>query len=134
MTGVHHRRAPPSRFRPRTCTPAPSRRPAIVSSFPPLVFSATAAGRRVRAGALSFPRLLEISQVGRRLVLLCRHQVAVRAHHIDLLPDADMLVALGTNGLDPDRTAHAMVALDDRPGTGQSMVDGRDFVLENVRI
>src|SRR5262245_58084616 len=79
-------------------------------------------------GALSFSRLLEISQIRRRLVLLGGHQVAIRAHHVDLFADADMLVALGTNGLDPDRSAHAMVALDDGPGTGQRMVDGRDFV------
>src|SRR5262245_62381986 len=85
-------------------------------------------------GALSFPRLLEISQIGRRLVLLGGHQVAVRAHHVDLFPDADMLVPLGTNGLEPYRIAHAMIALDDCPGTGERMVDGCDFVLENVRI
>src|SRR5262245_48357735 len=96
------------------CLIVPSLYPCVLTRLRPPGFA---------QGVLSFPRLLEISQIGRRLVLLGGHQVAIRAHHVDLLPDADMFIALGTNGLDPDRIAHAMVALDDRPRTGQRMVD-----------
>ncbi len=42
------------------------------------------AGRRMVAGEpqLSLSRLLEIAQIGRRLILAGRHQVAVAAHEI----------------------------------------------------
>src|SRR5262249_43208495 len=70
----------------------------------------------------------------RRLVFLGRHQIAIGAEHIVLLPDPDMLVALGTNRLDPDRVALAMVVLSYRPRSGQRIVDRCNFVVENVRI
>src|SRR5258708_37012665 len=49
----------------------------------------------------SFLRLLEISQIRRRLVLLGGHQEAIRAQHVALLADDEMRVVLGTRHLDP---------------------------------
>src|SRR5713101_1081418 len=114
-------------------TPKPLRPPAILSSSP-LFFPCAAARTFLYRITLSFPCLFEVSQVRWRLILLGGHQVAVRAHHVNLLPNADMFVALGTNGLDPNRMADAMVALDDRPRAGQRIVNGCDFVLEDVCI
>src|SRR5262245_42272850 len=83
---------------------------------------------------LLLPNLLEIPQVRRRLVFLGRHQIAVGAEHIVLFPDTDMLVALSTNRLDPDRVALATIVLSYRPRSGQRIVDRCNFVMENVRI
>src|ERR1700730_12008984 len=60
--------------------------------------------------------------------------MAIGAEHINFRPDAHMLIALGANGLDPDRTARAMVVLGHGPRTGQRIVDRRDFVVKGVRI
>src|SRR5579883_2278805 len=73
--------------------------------------------------------LLEIAQIGRRLVLLGRHQVAVAAEEIVLLADADMIIALAADHVGkPDRFVadHAPVGLIDDPRPGQRMVDGGD--------
>jgi hypothetical protein len=40
---------------------------------------------------------LEVAQVGRRLVLLGRHKVAVGAKKIVLLADADVVIAFAAN-------------------------------------
>src|SRR5262249_40168798 len=48
-------------------------------------------------------RLVEISQIRRRLILLRGHQVAIGAQEIILLADDHMMVVLGTNRLAPDR-------------------------------
>src|SRR4051812_49436187 len=51
-----------------------------------------------------FPRLVEESQIRRRLVLASGHQMVVGAQEIVLLADDDMTVVLGANGLAPDRS------------------------------
>jgi hypothetical protein len=60
----------------------------------------------------SLTKLFEVSQIWRLLVLLGGHQKAIGAEHIVLRTDADMLVAFGTNGLDPNRIRHPIIALD----------------------
>src|SRR5262247_3528190 len=80
------------------------------------------------------PRLLEISQVRRRLVFLGGHQVAVRAEEIVLVPDRDVMVVLGTVVLVPDRIVVATIFLGDGPGAGQRIVDRRDLVQQQVAI
>ena len=84
----------------------------------------------------SLPGLLEISQVRRRLVFLGGHEQAVAAQEKALVVDFDVAVALGTNLLDPFRLLdrHAGIGLGDRPRPGQRVVDGRDLVVEDVRI
>src|SRR5262245_28646967 len=61
--------------------------------------------RRGRAASrrLLLLRLVEISQIRRRLILLRGHQVAIGAQEIILLADDHMMVVLGTNRLAPDR-------------------------------
>src|SRR5262245_30225892 len=76
----------------------------------------------------------EVAQIGRRLVLLGRHEVAVRAQEIIFLADGHMLVALAAIVLDPDRLAHAAVFLGDRPRTGERRVDRGDLVVEEVAV
>src|ERR1700730_17245323 len=77
----------------------------------------------------SLLRLVEIFQIRRLLSLLGGHQVAIRAHHKVLPVDADMRVALGATGLDPDRIVHPDVALVHRPRAGERMVDRGDVVM-----
>src|SRR5713101_6888423 len=82
------------------------------------------------------PRLVEKSQIRRRLILPHRHQIAVSAQEIVLLADDDMLVALGANRLAPDRAFFciAKVLLDNGPRTRQSIVDDGNFIIKRVRI
>src|SRR5262249_59666721 len=54
-----------------------------------------------RGSRRSLLRLFEIPQVGRRLVLACRHQETVRAQHVTVLADADMRIVLGADLLAP---------------------------------
>src|ERR1700722_20709985 len=74
--------------------------------------------------AASLLRLLEIFQIGRRLILPGRHQIAVRTQHIALAPDVDELLALGANILDPDRPriGVAAIGLIHGPRPRQSMI------------
>src|SRR5712691_5079977 len=81
-----------------------------------------------------FPRLIEVFQIRRRLVLPGRHQPVVCADEIVLLADLDLAVVLRANRLDPDRVSFATVIPRDRPRTGQGMVDHRDFVMKNIAI
>src|SRR5436305_2067839 len=64
------------------------------------------AGRRRaqhrRAPRFSFPGLLEIAGIGRRLVLARGHQVAVRAEEIVVLADDHVVVVLAAIVLVPD--------------------------------
>src|SRR5262245_32354237 len=60
--------------------------------------------------------------------------MAIRAEHIVLLSNADMWICLHTNGLDPDWIAVPLIILGHRPRTGQRIVDGGDFVMQNVGI
>src|SRR5215510_3666356 len=81
--------------------------------------------------------LLEIAQVGRRLVLLGRHKVAVGAEKVVLLTDADVVIAFAANLVGkPERfiAYHASIGLLDHPRPGQRMVDGGDVVAHQVRI
>src|SRR5262245_13029495 len=80
------------------------------------------------------PRLIEVSQVRRLLVLLGWHQVAIRAQHVVFLSNADMRICLHTTGLDPDWIAVPTIILDHRPRTGQRTVDGSNFVMQNLGI
>src|SRR5262249_48477594 len=51
----------------------------------------------------SLPRRIEISQIGRRLVLLGWHQMAIRAQEVVFIADVDMGIVLGANVFGPDR-------------------------------
>src|SRR5436190_556397 len=83
-------------------------------------------GNRLRRGAAN-----EIAEVRRRLVLLCRHQVAVGTEEVDLLADANIVVSflahvvipLAVLGLAPEALLH-------RPGLGEGVVDRRDLVVK----
>ena len=61
---------------------------------------------------LSLSRLLEIAQIGWRLILAGRHQVAVAAHEIVLLADDDVIVVLGAIILVPAVVRDALISLD----------------------
>ena len=85
----------------------------------------------------SLPRSVEISQIRWRLIFLDRHQEAVGAQEIVLFPDDNMNVVFGTNILaPPDRLVcrDTTVVLHDRPRTRQRIVDGCDFVVQEVGI
>src|SRR5262249_18416027 len=61
-----------------------------------------------RRGASSlWPRLVEVPQIRRRLVLLGRHQIAVRADDVVLVADAHVGVVLGAEILAPERMRFA---------------------------
>src|ERR1700735_3359491 len=92
-----------------------------------LLQSSYATSRFAPRPSPSLPRLVEISQIWRRLVLHGGHQEAVPAEEIDFLADADMHVVLGAHGLlPPDRLVGlgAAIVLGHHPGTGQRVVDG----------
>ena len=79
--------------------------------------------------------LLEIPPIRRRLVLLGRHQPAVRAQVVGFVGDADMDVVFGADVLTPpDRLVGDDAVIDPavhlRPR--QSIVDGGDLVMEQV--
>src|SRR5215510_9205046 len=82
------------------------------------------------------PGLVEIAQIGRRLVLPGRHQVAVRAQKIVLAADDDVQIALGTDGLAPDRLRILVttVALVHRPRTDQGMVDDGNVITQKIAV
>src|SRR5882672_9387181 len=80
------------------------------------------------------PRLIEVFQIRRRLVLPGRHQLVVGADEIVFLADPDLTVVLRANRLDPDRVALATVVSRDDPRTSQRMIDRGDFVMKNVAI
>src|SRR5438552_14761520 len=73
-------------------------------------------------------RLVEVFQIGRRLVFARGHQQSLGALEIAFVPDEDVLVVLGTMVLDPDRIGVALVASDHRPWPRQCMVERRDLV------
>src|SRR5262249_2106024 len=58
----------------------------------------------------SLSRWLEVAQVRRLLVLLSRHQIAVRAHEIVVLADPDVMIVLRTGVVVPDRIGHALIS------------------------
>src|SRR6516164_84907 len=79
------------------------------------------------------PRLVEIFQVGRRLALAGRHQLAVGAEEIALLADHHVMIVLDADVLVPGGVAIAVVGPRHRPWSGQRMIDDRDLVAQNVR-
>src|SRR5262245_11934555 len=118
--------SPPSRRSPPRPRPTPSQRKSPPSDrawrFSPQLHR-SAVGQITSAcsgisGSRSLPALLEIAQVRRRLVLAGRHQQAIRAEHVVLLPDGDVRIAFGADVLDPEEVALAAILLDHRPGTG----------------
>src|SRR5262249_16163524 len=84
----------------------------------------------------SLLRLLKVSQIGRRLMLFCRHQIAVRTEHIVLLADLHESLALGTIRLYPyrSRIRQSPVGLGHRPRTCQRIINDRDLIMEQVLI
>src|SRR5207249_11441923 len=84
----------------------------------------------------SLLRLIEISQIRRRLVFLCRHQEAVETEHVILPANADVVVAFTANVFDPDRSRIGIsaVSLFHRPGTCQGVVDRGDLVVKKIPI
>src|SRR5579872_3854499 len=87
------------------------------------VASSTAAANVAGPSLLA---LLEVAQIGRGLRLLGRHQVAVRAQHVGLGADLDVIVVLAAIVVAPERpllVGLAPVGLADGPGPGQSMVE-----------
>ena len=77
-------------------------------------------------------RLTEAAEFWGRLVLPCRHQVAVGAQEIEFLADDDVIVVLTALFLIPEDIALAMEGLHHHPGCGQCMVDRRDLVPQDV--
>src|SRR5438552_16928447 len=71
-------------------------------------------------------RLIEEFQIGRRLILAGRHQVAVAADEIVVLADHHVMVALGADIFEPDRlgTEVAPVGLHHGPRSRQRVEIG----------
>src|SRR5262249_9335334 len=72
----------------------------------------------------SLPRLIEMAQIRRRLVLAARHQEAVAAQVIKLVADADQGGAVGAIGFGPFGMLRgpAHVTLVDGPGARERIV------------
>src|SRR5579862_2907042 len=82
----------------------------------------------------SLRRGREISQVRRRLILVRGHERAVTAPKIGFLADHDHALGVATV-LWPVRmlVRRAAVGLEHGPGTGEGVVDQRDFVVQESR-
>jgi hypothetical protein len=88
-------------------------------------------------GALpSLLRSFEIPQIGRCLILLCGHQEAVRAQEVVFLANDNIHVVLIAILFHPDRTrvGVALKGLVDASRPRQSVIDDRDFIMEDVWI
>src|SRR5262249_59922258 len=83
-----------------------------------------------RHSSASLPRLLEIPQIRRGLILLGGHQEAVPAENIMLIGDPNVSVVLGAIVVEPNRIVIALVTFVDRPWAGQGMVVDGDFVMQ----
>src|SRR5580658_257603 len=84
----------------------------------------------------SLLRLIEISRIRRRLVLFERHQIAVLADPVGLVPDADewdLLVAIILRPV-RQRVEVAMVGLHHSPGPCQRMIRYGDFIMKEVAV
>src|SRR6516165_3556725 len=81
------------------------------------------------------PTLLEISQIGGRLVLARGHQVAIATDEIVLLADLNMSVALARK-IRPDRlrVRVAQVLLVDGPWPRQRVINNGDLVMKYVGV
>src|SRR5712671_1784192 len=84
----------------------------------------------------SLRRLFEIFQIRRRLVLPGGHQEALRAEHVVLIRNGDMIVGLAAILLAPCGIGIGTtpVVLRDRPGTRQRVVDHGDLVMGNIGV
>src|SRR5258706_3077548 len=82
----------------------------------------------------SLPRLFEILQIRRGLILLRGHQQVIAAENIVLITDPDVTVVLGAIVLNPDRVVIALVVFVDRPRTRQGMVVDGDYVMQRVGV
>src|SRR5262249_49870387 len=81
-------------------------------------------------------RLIEISKIRRRLVLLGGHQKAVGAQVVVFVADDDLAVAFGAGAFAPGR-AQIRIApkrLVDAPRPRQRVIEDGDLVMEDVRI
>src|SRR5258708_3099219 len=81
--------------------------------------------------------LLEITQIGRRLVLHGGHQEAVAAEVINLLADADMCISFAANRVaEPSRLVgrDASVGFVYKPRAGQGMIDGGNVGVPANRV
>src|ERR1700730_18142809 len=81
--------------------------------------------------------LLEIAQIGRRLVLHGGHQEAVAAEEINLVADADMSISFAASrAAEPSRLVGraAPVGCVHQPRPSQGMVDGGDVVVQQIRV
>src|SRR5215469_12732210 len=89
-----------------------------------------------RGRANSLPRLLEISQVRRRLAFAGRHQIAIAAAIIGLLPDPDQLVVAGAVIFEPFRILgrQTAIGLRHRPRARVGIVDQGDVVAHGIRL
>src|SRR5258708_13056491 len=86
-------------------------------------------------GVTLLPRLLEIAQIGRRLVLLRRHEITVAADKVPFLPDVDVHVVFRAQVfVELDLAGHPLIALRHRPGPRQRVVVSRDLVQENIPV
>src|SRR5215469_3148658 len=80
--------------------------------------------------------LLEVAQIGRRLVLLQRHEIAVLALIVRIPADADHGIVFSADRRLPHRAriGHAAGLLGDGPGPRQRAVDYRYVVIEDVTV
>src|SRR5262249_17510444 len=81
--------------------------------------------------------LLEIAQIRRRLVLHSGHQEAVAAEEVNLLTDPDMSILFAANRVaEPGRLVGrgAPVGFVYQPWPGQSMIDGGDVIVQQIRV
>jgi hypothetical protein len=85
----------------------------------------------------SLLRLFEESQIRRRLVLSGGHQEAVRAEHVVLVGDGDVIVGFRTILFRPSGIGiirAAPVVLHDGPRPRQRVVDHRDLVMGYIAV
>src|SRR5262249_14218174 len=90
-----------------------------------------------RAPTLLFPRLLEITQIRRRLILVSRHQLAIgRVNNVSLIADLDPDVVLWAGLQQPYRArillAHGLLDFGVRPRHG--VIYHGDLVIERVAV
>src|SRR5215470_9094797 len=101
-----------------------------------VAINSVAEGSEAGTARWSLPRLIEISQVRRLLVLFCGHQHAIRAWKIIFLADENLRVVLGATDLGPlrPRVGITNVLLVHGPGPRQCVVGHRDFIVKDVWI
>src|SRR5262245_3918605 len=76
----------------------------------------------------------EVSQIRRLLTFAGRHQIAISAQVIVLVPDNDVVVSLGAVVLRPLHLGQAAVILGHCPRTRQGVVGCGHFVVKDVRV